>query len=126
MNSAYIRSRIGRGAKQPLNRKKLLESLQLLQLNPLIEKLSAELSAGTRPGESFLEITIDESKTFNTQLSLDNGRSPAVGSFRRQIQVSEANLLGLGDSISAGYSNTDGSDAFDVNYTLPINSRNGT
>lgn len=126
LNSGYIRSRIGRGTKTPLNREKLLESLQLLQLNPLIERLSAELSAGTRPGESLLEITIKESKTFNTQLSLDNGRSPAVGSFRRQIQVSEANFLGLGDGMSVGYSNTDGSDAFDFNYTLPINSRNGT
>jgi hemolysin activation/secretion protein len=126
LNSGYIRSRIALGAKKPLNREKLLETLQKLQLNPLIDKISAELSAGTRTGESLLEITIKESKTFNTQLSLDNGRSPAVGSFRRQIQVSEANLLGFGDSISAGYSNTDGSNAFDFNYTLPINPRNGT
>ena len=126
LNSGYIRSRIAPGARKPLNREKLLESLQLLQLNPLIDKLSAELSAGTRPGESLLEISINETQTFNTQLSLDNGRSPAVGSFRRQIQVSEANLLGLGDGISAGYSNTDGSNAFDVNYTLPVNPRNGT
>ena len=126
LNSGYIRSRIRKGARKPLNREKLLESLQLLQLNPLIDKLSAELSAGTRPGESLLELKIQESKTFNTQLSLDNGRSPAVGSFRRQIQVSEANLFGWGDSISGGYSNTDGSNAFDFNYTLPVNPRNGT
>ncbi len=126
LNSGYVRSRIARGARKPLNREKLLESLQLLQLNPLIDKLSAELSAGTRPGESLLELNIKETNTFNTQLSLDNGRSPAVGSFRRQIQVSEANLFGWGDSISGGYSNTDGSDAFDFNYTLPINPRNGT
>ncbi|MGB7380401.1 MAG: ShlB/FhaC/HecB family hemolysin secretion/activation protein [Rivularia sp. (in: cyanobacteria)] len=126
LNAGYIRSRIGRGARKPLNREKLLESLQLLQLNPLIDKLSAELSAGTRPGESLLELDIKETKTFNTQLSLDNGRSPAVGSFRRQIQVSEANLFGWGDAISGGYSNTDGSNAFDFNYTLPVNPRNGT
>ena len=126
LNSGYIRSRISRGARKPLNREKLLESLQLLQLNPLIDKLSAELSAGTRPGESLLELEIEETKTFNTQLSLDNGRSPAVGSFRRQIQVSEANLFGWGDGISGGYSNTDGSNAFDFNYTLPVNPRNGT
>ncbi|MGB3641666.1 MAG: ShlB/FhaC/HecB family hemolysin secretion/activation protein [Rivularia sp. (in: cyanobacteria)] len=126
LNSGYIRSRIARSARKPLNREKLLESLQLLQLNPLIDQLSAELSAGTRPGESLLELDIKETKTFNTQLSLDNGRSPAVGSFRRQIQVSEANLFGWGDAISGGYSNTDGSNAFDFNYTLPVNPRNGT
>ncbi|MEM9923114.1 MAG: ShlB/FhaC/HecB family hemolysin secretion/activation protein [Cyanobacteria bacterium P01_D01_bin.50] len=126
LNSGYVRSRVAPGAKKPLNRKKLLETLQLLQLNPLIDKLSAELSAGTRPGESLLEITIEETKTFNTQLSIDNARSPAVGSFRRQIQISEANLFGWGDAIGVGYSNTDGSNAFDFNYTLPLNPRNGT
>ncbi len=126
LKSGYIRSRIAGATKKPLNRENLLEALQLLQLNPLIDQLSAELSAGTRPGESLLEITISETKTFNTQLSLDNKRSPAVGSFRRQIQVSEANLFGWGDSISGGYSNTDGSNVFDFNYTLPINPRNGT
>ncbi|MDY6902675.1 MAG: POTRA domain-containing protein, partial [Cyanobacteriota bacterium] len=64
LNSGYIRSRIKKGARKPLNREKLLESLQLLQLNPLIDKLSAELSAGTRPGESLLELKIEEAKTF--------------------------------------------------------------
>ncbi|WP_257236167.1 hypothetical protein [Nostoc sp. 'Peltigera malacea cyanobiont' DB3992] len=39
---------------------------------------------------------------------LDNTRSPSIGSFQRRIQVNEANLLGLGDSLSLGYSNTDG------------------
>ena len=57
---------------------------------------------------------------------LDNGRSPSVGSFRRQIQIGDINLLGYGDSISGIYTNTDGSNAFDFNYTLPINPRNGT
>ncbi|MGD1912727.1 MAG: ShlB/FhaC/HecB family hemolysin secretion/activation protein [Rivularia sp. (in: cyanobacteria)] len=126
LNSGYIRSRIAPGAKKPLNREKLLGALQLLQLNPLIDKLSAELSSGTRPGESLLEIKINETKTFNVQLSLDNARSPAVGSFRRQIQISEANLFGWGDAIGVGYSNTDGSNTFDFNYTLPLNPRNGT
>lgn len=67
-----------------------------------------------------------EAKTFDTQLVADNTRTPSVGSFRRRIQLSEANLLGLGDGLSLGYSNTDGSDSFDIGYALPLNSRNGT
>ncbi len=126
LNSNYVRSRLAIATKKPLNRDRLLEALQLLQLNPLIENLSAELSAGSSPAQSLLEVQVREADTFNTQVVLDNGRSPAVGSFRRQIQVSEANLLGWGDSISAIYTNTDGSDAFDFNYTLPINPYNGT
>ncbi|MEH1900953.1 MAG: ShlB/FhaC/HecB family hemolysin secretion/activation protein [Nostoc sp.] len=126
LNPNYIRSRIALGASTPLNQKRLLESLQLLQLNPLIQNLSAELSAGSRTGANLLAINVTEADTFNVQTVLDNGRSPSVGSFRRQLQINEANLLGFGDSISLTYSNTDGSNTIDTSYTLPLNSRNGT
>jgi hemolysin activation/secretion protein len=126
LNPNYVRSRLAIATQPPLNREKLLEALQLLQLNPLIQNLSAELSAGSRPGTSVLQVQIAEAKTRNVQLGIDNGRSPGVGSFRRRIQVSEANLLGLGDRLSAAYSNTDGSNTFDTGYTLPLNARNGT
>jgi hemolysin activation/secretion protein len=126
LNPNYVRSRLALATGKPLNREKLLEALQVLQLNPLIKNLSAELAAGTRPGSSTLEVKIQEAKTFNAQLNLDNGRSPSVGSFRRQVQLSESNLLGWGDSVSASYTNTDGSHSYDFNYTVPINPRNGT
>ncbi len=126
LNSNYIRSRIALGASTPLNQKRLLESLQLLQLNPLIQNLSAELSAGSRTGANLLAIKITEADSFNIQAVLDNGRSPSVGSFRRQLQINEANLLGFGDSISLTYSNTDGSNTIDTSYSLPLNPHNGS
>ncbi len=122
----YVRSRLATATSPPLNRERLLEALQLLQLNPLIQNLSAELTAGSSPGASILQIQIREAKTFSAQAILDNRRSPSVGSFRRRLQLSEANLLGLGDGLNLAYTNTDGSDAFDGSYTLPLNPRNGT
>ncbi|MBW4557406.1 MAG: ShlB/FhaC/HecB family hemolysin secretion/activation protein [Trichormus sp. ATA11-4-KO1] len=126
LNSSYVRSRLAIATSSPLNRQSLLEALQLLQLNPLIENLSAELSAGLRPGESILQVEIKEAKTLSAQVVLDNGRSPSVGSFRRRLRLNEANLLGLGDNLSLNYTNTDGSNALDASYTLPLNPRNGT
>jgi hemolysin activation/secretion protein len=35
-------------------------------------------------------------------------------------------LFGLGDSASLIYTNTQGSNAVDFSYTLPLNARNGT
>jgi hemolysin activation/secretion protein len=122
----YVRSRLAIATRRPLNRAKLLEALQLLQLNPLIQTLSAELSAGTTPGQSLLEVRVTEAKTFAALVTLDNSRSPSVGTDRRQIRVGEANLLGLGDGLSVAYTNTNGSNSGDINYTLPINPRNGT
>ncbi|WP_208099036.1 ShlB/FhaC/HecB family hemolysin secretion/activation protein [Nostoc sp. 106C] len=126
LNPNYVRSRLAIATAAPLNRERLLEALQLLQLNPLIKNLSAELSAGSRPGVSVLQVEVKEAKTFSSQIVLDNGRSPSVGSFRRRLQLNQANLLGLGDGLNFAYTNTDGSNAFDVGYTLPLNPRNGT
>lgn len=127
LNSSYVRKRLVDATSKPLNTRRLLEALQLLQLNPLIENLSAELSTGSRPGTSLLQVRVNEAQTSSgLQFSTNNGRSPSVGSLRQQLQFTEANLLGLGDDLSLAYAHTSGSDAFDVSYTLPINSRNGT
>ena len=126
LNSNYIRSRLNQAVSKPLNIYEVQEALQLLQLNPLIDSISATLSAGSNPGESILEVVVAEADTFNLQLFADNNRSPSVGSFRRGTTITEANLLGWGDRISFSYTNTDGSDAFDVAYTTPINADNGT
>ncbi|MBD2522660.1 ShlB/FhaC/HecB family hemolysin secretion/activation protein [Nostoc sp. FACHB-133] len=126
LNPNYVRSRLAIATSPPLNRQRLLEALQLLQLNPLIQNVSAELSAGSRTGSSLLEVKVSEAKTFSSQIVLDNGRSPSVGSFRRRLQLNEANLLGLGDALGVAYTNTDGSNSLDANYTLPLNPRNGT
>ncbi|MBW4572415.1 MAG: ShlB/FhaC/HecB family hemolysin secretion/activation protein, partial [Tolypothrix carrinoi HA7290-LM1] len=126
LNRNYVRSRLALATSPPFNRDRLLEALQLLQQNPLIQNLSAELGAGSRPGTSILSVRVREARSFNTQIALDNGRSPSVGSFRRRLQINEANLLGLGDNLNVGYTNTDGSNSFDASYTLPLNPRNGT
>jgi hemolysin activation/secretion protein len=126
LKQLYVRSRLKLGATTPLNVPHLLEALQLLQLDPLIKNISAELSAGTRPGTSILDVEIKEANSFNAEIFLDNGRSPSVGTFRRGLKLTEGNLFGFGDSLSASYTNTDGSDDFDFSYTIPWNARNGT
>lgn len=122
----YIRSRLGLATKKPLNVPKLLEGLRLLQLNPLIENISAELSTGSGPGASLLIVEVKEADSWSYQLFANNGRSPSVGSFRRGASLTQANLLGLGDGLTVSWTNTDGSNEFDGSYTLPINPRNGT
>ena len=127
LKSGYLRSRLGLATKTPLNQNRLLESLQMLQLDPLIANLSAELAAGSRPGVSTLEVKVREAQAFSTKLSIDNQRSPSVGSVRRQLQISHNNLLGFGDRFRVGYVNTDGSNSLDdLSYSFPINPYNGT
>ena len=126
LKSSYVRSRIAIAAKSPLNQKQLLDSLQLLQRNPLIDRISAKLSTGTRPGLNILSVELKEAPSFDAQVVLDNSRPSIVGSFRRGVKLNEANLLGFGDSVSIEYDNSDGSDIFDFNYTLPVSPGNAT
>lgn len=122
----YVRTRLERAGAEPLNVQKLLEGLKVLQLDPLLQSISADLQAGIQPGTSLLDVNIKEVDPFTTTVSLDNGRSPSVGSFRRKVSFNHANLLGYGDAFNLAYSNTDGSNALDLGYTVPLNARNGT
>jgi hemolysin activation/secretion protein len=126
LSTRYIRDRIQQGAGTPLNVPYLLQNLQVLRLDPRIASLAADLQAGVRPGTNFLQVDVTEADTLSTSVTLDNGRSPSVGSFRRRAQLTEMNLLGQGDTLSVGYSNTAGSNGVDVSYTLPLNAKDGS
>ncbi len=126
LRSSYIRSRIQRGISQPLERDKLLQQLQILQLDPLIQNISAELAAGTRPEASILELSVTEADPFFVELFTDNAHAPSVGSWRRGIRFTERNLFGFGDRLGGEYVNTEGSNAVDLSYSIPITARNTT
>jgi hemolysin activation/secretion protein len=107
LNPNYVRSRIAVATGKPLNVNKLLQALQLLQLNPLIKNISAELATGANVGSSILIVRTSEAKTFTAE-------------------INENNLSGLGDNLNVAYANTDGSNDVEASYTLPINAYNGT
>ena len=126
LSKNYISSRIETAAGQPVDVDSLLSALQLLRLDPLIDNVSAELSAGIRPGTSLLDIQVQEADAFDVSTSFSNNRSPSVGSNQRTVGLNHRNLLGFGDTFSFEYANTDGSNAFDFAYALPVNSQDGT
>ena len=126
LSQNYISSRIEAAASKPVDVDSLLSALQLLRLDPLIDNVSAELSAGVRPGTSLLDIQVQEADAFYVSTSFNNNRSPSVGSNQRSVGLNHANLLGFGDTFNFEYSNTDGSNAFDFAYALPVNSQDGT
>lgn len=122
----YIKSRIALGANKPLKIDRLIESLQLLQLNPLIKSISTELVSGQQPGTSIIQLKITESPNWQAGINIANNRSPSVGELQAQISASNNNVSGLGDTIGVGYGRSEASEVFDVNYTLPLNPHNGT
>jgi hemolysin activation/secretion protein len=122
----YIRDRLTQRISTPLNINELQEALQLLQLNPLIENLDAELSAGIEPGTNSLRVSVTGVDTFTLQTRLNNNRNSSIGTFERGVELREDNLFGIGDGINFAYYNTDGSHQYSGGYSLPINARDGS
>ena len=124
LKPSYIRSRLGLAAQPPINADTLLEGLQRLQIDPLIETVSADLQAGIKPGTSILRVEVTETDSLRLTAGVDNGRSPNIGSVRRQISLAEGNVSGLGDRASLNYANTGGSDSLDFSYSIPVSPHN--
>ena len=120
----YIRARVAIAAQPPLNQDRLLNALQLLQLDPLIKNISAELSQGINPGESFLKLKIEEADSFALKLDLNNRSSTSIGSLGTKITLGENNLTGFGDFLGASYIKTNGSESLSrLQYQVPLGAR---
>ncbi|WP_413166792.1 ShlB/FhaC/HecB family hemolysin secretion/activation protein [Capilliphycus salinus ALCB114379] len=126
LREGYVRSRLQRVTSAPLNRQQLEQGLQLLQLDPLIEQLNAELAAGSSPGKNILRVRLKEARAFHSALAVENDQSPSIGSTQGGAEISHNNLLGFGDRLGVKYGRTEGLDLYDINYTIPVNSRDGT
>jgi hemolysin activation/secretion protein len=122
----YIKSRIALGAGKVLKIDRLIDSLRLLQLDPLIKSISTELVSGQQPGTSIVQLKVIESPNWQTGVNIANNRAPSVGEIQAQVSLSQNNLTGLGDAIGIAYGRSEASNIFDFNYTLPLNPHNGT
>jgi hemolysin activation/secretion protein len=122
----YVRSRLALATKPPLNRKRLEEALQLLQLNPLLKQVNAELVAGSTSGRNILQIELQEAPAFNAGIVINNNQSPTIGSFQGIAFASYNNVLGFGDRFSAEYGLTEGLNLFSLTYQIPFNALDGT
>lgn len=126
LSEEYVRSRLNRGIEAPFNINELQEALQLLQLNPLVKSINAELAVGASRNNWVLNVVVDQADAFDPSLFVNNSRTPSVGSFQRGIQLKHNNFAGGGEEIGFIYRNTDGSNDYDFDFTVPFNSLNGT
>jgi hemolysin activation/secretion protein len=126
LREGYVKSRLKLATTPPLNQQRLETALQLLQLDPLLQQVNAELTAGSTPGRNVLQVRLEEAPAFDAGIAVDNSQSPSTGSVQGSIFASHNNVLGFGDRASFEYGITEGLDLYDLNYAIPVNARNGT
>ncbi|BAZ50274.1 surface antigen D15 domain-containing protein [Nostoc sp. NIES-4103] len=126
LQPVYVRSRLEKATSTPLNRKRLEAALQLLQLDPIIQRVNAELTAGSSPGRNILQVQITEAPAFHGGVFVNNNQSPSIGSTQAGIFLAHDNLLGFSDRLNAEYGITEGLNLYNVSYAIPLNANDGT
>ncbi len=118
----YLSDRIERGAGPPLRMEPLQMRLQLLQQDPRIEQINAELRPGDQRGESLLNVKVKEQSPWRMWLEFSNYQTPVVGAERGLMTVAHQNVTGHGDPLTVTYGGSRGvHPVIDVAYTLPLN-----
>ncbi|MGF1567071.1 MAG: ShlB/FhaC/HecB family hemolysin secretion/activation protein [Nodosilinea sp.] len=126
LREGYVRDRITRTTAPPLNVRRLEEGLQLLQVDPLLDSVNAELTAGSGPGQNILILDLAEADPFFVDFIVDNSRAPSIGTWQGGVLATHLNLLGFGDSLSLGYDFTEGLDLYEARYAVPLNGLDGS
>ena len=120
--AGYIRDRVERGAQTPLRLEPLQERLQLLQQDPRIEQINAELRPGDKRGDSLLHVRVKEASPWKAWLDFNNYQTPVVGAERGLATIAHQNVTGNGDAFSFTYGKSRGvNPIIDTSYSLPLN-----
>ncbi|MBH0177594.1 MAG: ShlB/FhaC/HecB family hemolysin secretion/activation protein [Nitrospira sp.] len=124
---SYYQRRIALGAGPPVNIYTLQERLQLLQQDPRVQRINAELRRGIAPGRNELNVRVSESLPFKAWVEFSNHQSPAVRAERWLATIAHESLTGNGDRFQFTYgqsipmNNTTGVlPMINVSYVLPI------
>ncbi len=119
---SYLRDRVERGISTPLSIHPLQERIQLLQQDPRIERINAELKPGDVRGESVLNVRVKDANPFRAWLDFNNYQTPVVGAERGLVTVAHQNVTGNGDQFMFTYGRSRGvNPIIDTSYSLPLN-----
>ncbi|MDH5324095.1 MAG: BamA/TamA family outer membrane protein [Gammaproteobacteria bacterium] len=120
LNPSYITQRISPKPDQPLNILELQENLHMLQQNPRIKQINANLGPGEQRGQSNLDIRVIEDKPYELTLEINNHRPTSIGEWQGRLGAKHRNLSGNGDTLGIAYSGTEGLHSGELNYEYPI------
>lgn len=123
-NDGYLRDYIaGFGPMDPVNVFGVEERLQMLQSDPHIERVEAELLPGRHRGESVLFVRPYTVQPLAFALEANNYLNPAVGSGEILATFDYLNVHGHNDDFHFGVRAADGLTELATDYEFPINAQ---
>jgi len=101
LSSGFLNSRLAPRPDQPVRIDRLEQRLQLLQRDPMIQSLHAELRPGLRLGESILFVRVVETLGLELGADVSNDRSPVIGATNGTVFAGVRSLSGWDDHLGA-------------------------
>jgi hemolysin activation/secretion protein len=120
LRSKYVTERLAFGAGPPLNINELREQLQIMLQDPALERVSADLRPGDRPGEANLLVNMEDAPLVSVTSTFDNHLSPSLGAVEGRVFATLHDPTGWGDTLSTEGDFAEGLTDFSANYTIPI------
>ncbi len=121
LRDGYIRSRLKPEIGWvPVDIPALQNRLKILEQDPRIDTLDADLSPAPKLGENDLTVAVNEARPYSLRLVLDNEVPPSLGAFEGKVHAEHLNLTGWGDAIKGHYGLSDGRDNYALSYTVPL------
>ena len=121
LHDSFYKKRIILGAGPPVKIENLQQRLRILQEDPRIQKLNAELKPGVKLGESDLNLDVEEKIPFAFWSAYNNYISDSVGGEQVLLNGTLLSFTGNGDILSFTWGAAEGlKPKIDAYYLLPL------
>ncbi len=119
LRTRYVEGRIN--ITEPFNLVSLQQSLKLLEKDPFVKRIDANITPGKVPGQADLTLAVDTHPKLNLGFYVANDRSPSIGSYNAAFSFETQNLTGWGETLKLKTSATEGLDSHDARFKIPFN-----
>jgi hemolysin activation/secretion protein len=99
LSDRYLKMKMIGGGGVPLHFPTLQRELQVLQENPNIARINAELKPGLTPGEALMVMELEELPRWRYGMDFHNQRSPSVGGEQVEVWFEDHSLTGFSDEL---------------------------
>jgi hemolysin activation/secretion protein len=123
LDQQFVKDRVRYGLDPVLDVNQLRERIELLLLDPSIQRLDARLNPGQKPGESRLALDVEEAPPYRMDFIIANDRAPSVGSERGEATFTYIDVSGRSDLLSFGFGLSEGTRDIQLGYDTPLNAR---
>ena len=120
LRSRPIERRVEHYVTRPLNVADLQAGLNVLQKDPLVERVNAELVPGERLGESRLNVAVTERAPLELSVAAANDRPASIGENRASVGITYRGLVGNGDVVSGRFGISEGAGDNAIFYRVPV------